>query len=82
MRLANGEAHYHKYDTCLYKIETVEECKDSNIPDDGKSISHMKLPSEGSIVNVENRRLLPNSANGTHILEGPQNRYSFMLYIN
>ena len=60
----------------------MAECKDSNIPDDGKSICHMKLPSEGSILNVENRRLLPNSANGTHILEGPQNRYSVILYFN
>ena len=34
----------------------------------------MKIDSKVHVLNPENRRLLPNSANGTHIVEGPENR--------
>ena len=69
-----GATYSSKYDIDLDTIEAVTEGNDENDTFDGNSMAQMKVKFDASILNPENRRLLPNSANGTHILEGPHNR--------
>ena len=73
-RKRNGEKHNSKYGLGLDTITAVPERNDQDKTDNVFSVSQAKIDSKAHVLNPENRRLLPNSANGTHIVEGPENR--------
>ena len=73
-RNLNEKMDSSNYDISPDKIEAINECDDSNNTNETNSDSKMKKDVGTFMRNMENRRLLPNSANGTHILEGPENR--------
>ena len=73
-RKPNEEKHNSKYGIGLDTITAVPERNDQDKTDDVYSVSQAKIDSKAHVLNPENRRLLPNSANGTHIVEGPENR--------
>ena len=78
-RKRSGETHNSKYSKDLDTITAIPERKDLDKTDNVHLISQVKIDTEAHVFNPGNRRLLPNSANGTHILEGPQNRYYFIF---
>ena len=73
-RKFNGEAHDSKCSIGLDTITAIPERNDLDKTDDVPLVSQANIDSEIQVLNSQNRRLLPNSANGTHIVEGPYNR--------